>query len=459
MKNITKTVLVLIVFINIACNKETADYSQRLVAQNEADIETGLPPIINFERSCNPKELIRNNSTIEGYTDKQSYAVGERVFFYIHSRTPSYSFELYRFGQNQQLIYSENRNDGAIQNYLCYSYSHGCDWSSTFNYALSGSLRTGYYSAKIENENGSSWITFIVKPFSKTSDIALIASTFTWCAYNDWGGGSFYTNRIEEESPVSENLAFLRPNPSASPFENSHLTGSELHLVKWLEQNNYAYDQFSDVDLHESPDDIKKYKTIIIQTHPEYYSQEMYSALLEYINEGGHLMYLGANGIYSKVVFNPLLKILETRKTGGTHFYEESQGGLWRDLELHESSLIGVQYDRRGYNTYRPYKVKNASHWVYSNTNLKNDDTFGESCGRDGASGHETDKITNFSPTNIIHLAKGTNSDNGGADMIYYENNNGGKVFSVGSITYTSCINDDPVISQITENVLNEFLK
>jgi len=441
-----------------SCNNEESIFPQEVVLQNTND-RNGLPPILNFDRSCQPKELIRNAASIEGYTDKESYQSGESVYFSIHSRTPEYSVAIYRFGKTQDLIYTEDRNDGKIQNYLCYAYSWGCDWETTFGYKLPSNLLSGFYSAEIKNNSNSFWISFIVKPTTKSADIALMASNNTWCAYNNWGGGSYYSLTIQEETRYSENINFARPNKSGNPFKKNHLAGAELHLMEWLESNSLNYELFAAQDLHYNAAKLRQYKVIIIQVHPEYYTSEMYSALENYVNNGGNLMYLGANGVYAKVVYNPTLRIMETRKSGTAHFYESSKGGRWRDLNRPESALLGVQYDRRGYDTYHPYKVKNEKHWIFSNTGLKKNDLFGSGCGRNGASGHETDKITEHSPKNLIHLAKGTNPDEGGADMIFYENTNGGKVFSVGSITYTSCINSDPVISQITENVIREFTK
>jgi hypothetical protein len=56
-------------------------------------------------------------------------------------------------------------------------------------------------------------------------------------------------------------------------------------------------------------------------------------------------------------------------------------------------------------------------------------------------------------------LAKGTNPNNGGADMIYYQTTGGGEVFSVGSISFTTCLLTDSVQSRIVRNVLNRFIQ
>jgi N,N-dimethylformamidase len=42
--------------------------------------------------------------------------------------------------------------------------------------------------------------------------------------------------------------------------------------------------------------------------------------------------------------------------------------------------------------------------------------------------------------------------------MISYELDNGGAVFSVGSITYPGSLLVDPIVSRITGNVIRRFL-
>ena len=112
--------------------------------------------------------------------------------------------------------------------------------------------------------------------------------------------------------------------------------------------------------------------------------------------------------------------------------------------------------------TAAPYRVRDAAHWVFAGTGLRDGDLFGEASLHErvhgGASGHETDKMTPHSPPNTVLLAKGTNPDDGGAEMVYYETASGGAVFSVGSITYPASLLVDPAISRVTANVIDRFL-
>ena len=74
-----------------------------------------------------------------------------------------------------------------------------------------------------------------------------------------------------------------------------------------------------------------------------------------------------------------------------------------------------------------------------------------------GASGHETDKRSASSPPNTRLLAKGTNPDEGGSEIIIHQPGEGA-VFSVGSITWVPALFTDEKVSKITNNVLKRFL-
>jgi N,N-dimethylformamidase len=112
--------------------------------------------------------------------------------------------------------------------------------------------------------------------------------------------------------------------------------------------------------------------------------------------------------------------------------------------------------------TSAPYEVIESRHWVFAGTGLRRGQLFGTKILHqrygDGASGHETDKVSPSSPKNIALLAKGRNPDDGGAHLVYFEAPKGGAVFSAGSITYPTALLCDPPTSRITANVLERFL-
>ena len=144
---------------------------------------------------------------------------------------------------------------------------------------------------------------------------------------------------------------------------------------------------------------------------------------------------------------------------GAIRCRQEEKHDLRRESE---ARLLGVAYSHAGYRSAAPYRAIGAGHWAFEGTGLKAGDAFGTRNlnGRapGGASGLELDKISTDSPPGLVHLAKGMNPDDSGADMVYYETPSGGAVFSVGSMNWTMSLPVDEACSRITANVLRRFL-
>ncbi len=135
---------------------------------------------------------------------------------------------------------------------------------------------------------------------------------------------------------------------------------------------------------------------------------------------------------------------------------------LHRTIGESPAHLLGVVMTHTGIMTAAPYQVRDAGHWAFAGTGLVDGDLFGTESQHErvhgGASGHETDKVSPSSPPGTVVLAKGTNPDDGGAEMVTFETPHGGAVFSVGSITYPSSLLVDAHVSRVTRNVLSRFL-
>ena len=411
---------------------------------------------------CDPKRRIQNTHAVEGYTDMQSYFPGETIQFKIHSLTSSIKLQIYRYGEQPVLVYQRNNVQTRVQNYYCRSYSVGCDWETSLQLTVPQvGWRSGIYAATLTNGFGaSSYISFVIKSeIPSPNEILVLANTNTWQAYNDWSGQSFYEYTLNMEVENSKIVSFHRPNVTDSPIgSKGHLVNAELHLLRWMEKNNYQYDVVADYDLHLAENLLEQYKVLILNVHPEYWSLTMRLQLYNYIQGGGKLMYLGGNGVYWKVGLK--YNRMEVKKNGGLHTFGGGAGGQWRNLGFPEAEILGVQYTSAGFGTYDPYKVTKSGHWIFQGTGVTNGQLFGvQSLNGGGASGHETDKMDDDSPANTVLLARGTNPNNGGASIVYYENSSGGKVFSVGSISFTGSLEVDNVIHTITKNVLDDFLQ
>lgn len=372
----------------------------------------------------------------------------------------------------------------------------GLDWFP--HVTLAAPERSGLYFFHVETASGERFsFPWVVAPAVPGSKVAVLAATNTWNAYNNFGGRSNYINApalpstptvfaradlpryvdgtlSEHDAPdeAYAPLSFRRPEPlnqipagerPEDPIRGRqpcHLAGAEWRLISWLERAGYAPDVYADAHLHDGTLDLDAYDVLVASTHPEYWTRDMYAAVHDWVfGRGGRLMYLGGNGLDCEVEFvAPDALHFRTQDPAPGDPYENRMHRTYAAT----SALVGVVFTDAGAMTGAPYRVVDPHHWVFAGTGLAAGDLFGvhslhERC-PGGASGHETDKVTAHTPDGHTLLAKGTNVDDGGAEMIYFDTAGGGAVFSVGSITWSASVLVDDGVAAVTRNVLDRFL-
>jgi hypothetical protein len=439
-----------------------------------------------------------------GYAWPKWCRAGETVEFRVHAVEP-YKLGLFRYGYHKEFVrnigWYDNHGPRACMQTLpdAHFVETGVNWNNGFGVhrqVIAAPARTGLYYFHARGESGAFFsFPLVVAPDRPRAPIAVLASTNTWNAYNPFGGRSNYilAARMLDQPIVNSlsdlpryrlsdygewksaaefaPLSFDRPEPvnyvpendeCTDPIEGRqacHLAPAEWRLLGWLEQQGYSYDLYSDYQLHSGALHLDAYRILIASVHPEYWSEEMYRAVKHWVFErGGRLMYLGGNGLNCKVEF----------MEGGKSMRCLNQWPAGYESRFHakvesEANLLGVVFTDAGAMTVAPYEVVAPDHWVFAGTGLRRGDLFGTKILHqrygDGASGHETDKVSPSSPKNVQVLAKGQNPDEGGAEMVFFETARGGGVFSAGSITYPTALLCDPPTSTITANVLERFLK
>ncbi len=438
-----------------------------------------------------------------GYAWPKWCRTGEPVEFRVHSVEP-YKVGLWRYGFHKEFVrnlgWYDNHGPRAAMQTLpdCHFVESGVAWDNGFGLhrqLVAAPDRGGLYFFHCTGESGAFFsFPLVVAPVKPTAPIAVLASTNTWNAYNAFGGRSNYimAARVLDEPIVNSKtdlpryrlsnygewksssefgpLSFDRPEPynhipadvdCLDPIEGRqacHLVEAEWRILGWLERRRYNYDIFSDHQLDTGLLDLDRYRVLLLTVHPEYWSEAMYRRVKEWVFErGGRLIYLGGNGVNCKIEYlqdGANMRCLNAWPDGcESRFHGELES---------EANLLGVVYSDPGAMTVAPYEVIDSDHWAFTDTGLKKGSIFGvktlhERYG-DGASGHETDKISPSSPKNVRLLAKGMNPDDGGAHIVHFDTPSGGQVFSVGSITYATALFCDEAIATITSNVIDRFL-
>ena len=415
---------------------------------------------------------------MQGYAARVSAAPGDEVPFEMTTGAQSYRVAFRRLGETGGVIGELKDVPGRTQACPEQAWETGCGWETDFFWVVPEGCRSGIYAAECVDANGATFhVTFVVTPrLDRKGEVAVLASTNTWNAYNGWGGMSAYTK------PCPRGLSLDRPMPVATPVGTgrSHLVRAELWVLDWLERAGYGVDVYSEMDLHRGGEWLRGYRALIINTHGEYWSGPMRDHLDAYLSAGGSLLYLSGNGVYWKVTYDPTGRVMEVRKEGGPHHQTGEPGGLWRSVGRPEHATLGVGYVRPGYMTFAPYMVEDASHWVFKGAGVKNGDLIGrEGINGGAASGWETDQADERSPKNLRMLARGLNPEDymgsgksaqypdpacrwdgrGGAHITYYDHPGGGGVFAVGSIAFGGSLVGDPALQRVVRNVLDRFLK
>lgn len=474
--------------------------------------------------STTPYHFRLLSDKILGYVWPRSVRSGERSEFRVHSPEP-YRLSLWRYGWKREMVrilgwFDEHGPRAVMQITPDGDYTQtGVGWNKTgygsahHTQFVTGPERSGLYYLHAKGEQSGQFFSFpwVVAPAQPTAPIAVLASSNTWLAYNNFGGRSNYINAhcLPDEPVVNARqdlirytkagsfnvwgyqdaeylpLSFERPEPGNAVREHEEVTDpiegrlpcgmapAEWRLLGWLERERFAYDYYSELQLHNGDLDLDAYKILILSVHPEYWSKEMYQRVKAWVHErGGRLMYLGGNGLNCEVEFlgEDCLKFkthLQPSTGGELGMPDPDDPDVYLESRMHrtlesEANLLGVVCTETGIMTAAPYQVERAEHWVFAGTGLSNGDLFGQNSLQErihgGASGHETDKMSPHSPPGTVRLAKGTNPDNGGSEIVCYGTDSGGAVFSVGSITYVPCLLVDDVISRITSNVISRYL-
>lgn len=237
---------------------------------------------------------------------------------------------------------------------------------------------------------------------------------------------------------VDEDLRDLGACPIQFP---SHLVRAEWATLRYLERSGIEYGVFSDHDFAFDGNPCLS-KLLIFNTHSEYWSSEMVARLESFLAAGGHALFLSGNNLYRKVSF------LEK----GIKVYD------FKTDSVAVSQLVGAAYDARGYLTYAGYEVQDPSHWLFDGTEVVAGDVFGHdpsSATPAGASGYETDKITEGS-RDVSILAVGKNLE--GPAFMVLQSKGKGSVLNTASVASAPWVERDPVFSKLVGNYIHHAI-
>ena len=465
---------------------------------------------------------------------------------------PARAMKGWRWDGSEHCWWRRPEHYGAVHFHDSDLYDAG--WQADFHLTLPDDFRSAVYAAHVacgEAEDGTEedYIPFFVRPPRGPRGkvgrpkLAFLAPTAAYMAYaND-------QNAIESEDAemvIGRLLAYqpsdvflydhpelgrslydshsdgsgvcyssrLRPILNLRPKYSSWLGASgsglwqfnaDTHLIDWLESHvGEPFDVITDEDLHaEGIELLRPYRCIVTGTHPEYHSERMWDAMKAWIDQGGRLMYLAANGWYWRIAFHDTLPgVIEVRRAEDGirtweaepgeywHSFTGEYGGLWRRQGRPPQILTGIGFVAQGFDVCSHYRRRADSHdpraaFVFEGIEDEIIGDFGLVGG--GAAGLELDAVSARlgTPPNTLLLASSeahsdlillVNEEFGvvppnltgsqhplvRADMTFFDNPAGGAVFSTGSIAWCGSLSWNGYannVSRLTENVLRRFLE
>lgn len=421
-------------------------------------------------------------------------------------------------------------------------------WAVDFALTIGSDVPSGVYAAKIATDDAVDYIPFFVRPpeGAAHAEILFLAPTLSYMAYGNehlpsrderrraalqleldelLSLGSDYERSIFEymiKNKLSSLYDFhsdgtgvaytsrLRPIVNFRPrynkplfrFKAPHQFNEDLYLVDWLSHKNFKFDCATDEDLHfEGEDLLKRYRVVLTGSHPEYWTEPMFTALERYLKDGGRIMYLGGNGFYWVTSLDPERPhVVEVRRQAGMRTWEASPGelfhsttgelgGLWRHRGKAPQRILGIGTISAGAEPARPYRRQPDSHdprVAFIFEGIEENELLGDfGLHLGGAAGWELDRIDDglgTPPGTFLLASSFGHSDDyqlaveelweaspkvGGrdrpdirADIVYVPYPCGGAAFSVGSISFLGSLSHngyDNNISRMTENVLRAF--
>ncbi len=292
--------------------------------------------------------------------------------------------------------------------------------------------------------------------------------------------------------------SWRRPVMNLKPAADTWGFTPDTNIVAFLHRQGIEFDVVTDEHLHaEGAAALDGYRVIVTGSHPEYWSTTMLDGLETWQRAGGRLMYLGGNGFYWRVAFSDHWPgAMEVRRAeDGTrawiaepgeyhHAFGGEYGGLWRRLGRAPNMICGVGFAAQGFGRGAPYRrtfdAPERTDWIFQGVD---GEVFGAHGVGGGAAGQEIDRfdVALGSPPHAVVVASSTDHDDEmlrtkeelhvtvkdasamstvRADMVFYEVQGGGAVFSTASIAWFGGLatNDyENDVARITANVLHRF--
>ena len=181
-------------------------------------------------------------------------------------------------------------------------------WPVTLKMKVGRDWAPGFYIIATETKFGQieNYAPLILRSPLGSSAVALIHSTLTWQAYNEFGDRSLYRGPgltpAEASDERSRIASFDRPFGGSGSLL---MRRDAFPIVELAESKGILLDNFADTDLSDYPALTKSYNELVFSGHPEYWTQSMFTNVIAARNSGLNLAFFGGNTAYWRARVEP----------------------------------------------------------------------------------------------------------------------------------------------------------
>jgi len=417
---------------------------------------------------------------IEGYADRVSAGVGERVRLFVDTTASSFHVEAYRLGwyggDGGRRIWTSSVVPGVQQRpprMNAKTRMVEARWIESLAFHVGEDWVQGTYLLKlVSSTGGQAYVPLVLRDVTSTARILVTLPVNTWQAYNDWGGASLYVGPSGSSSDRATVVSFDRP------YHQTRGAGrmlSALPLIALIESQGLDITYWTDMDLHSRPALVRQHQSLLVLQHDEYWSTAMRSGVTKARAAGVNLAFLGGNAVYwhIRVEDSPLgddrrivcYKSKEADPLTGVDDDEVTVRWAEPPVSRPQSTLLGAMYGCSGV-VDEDFVVADPDAWVFEGTGLRQGDVI------PGVVNYEVDWIVQRKPTpgNIQILGHSPVRCGDGksrfADMTYYTASSGAGVFYAANIGWLDGVRCgppspgelcDPRVQTITLNIIRAF--
>lgn len=368
------------------------------------------------------------------YTDDFAYSPGDPIDLHVHTTADTYDVSVLLDGARPREVFRAEGLAGQAHETPDDAYAVGCGWPVALTIETDG-WESGFYLIVVGMERdgrryeGEHFAVVRRAADAEQAPIALVLTTSTLLAYNDWGGANHYRGLGDDpytdiptplsavRRPVARGM--LRkpdtaprsanphtPEPGELPrhpayewamvhgFSRHHADAFwatyERHFVVWAQEHGYRLDYLTQHDLHHDPAALDGYRCVVFVGHDEYWSREMRDVVDAYVDGGGRVARFGGNFVW-QVRFEDDGHTQACYKDPGLDPLRDSDPTLvttaWDapGLQRPPGSTFGLSglsgcYIRYGSAASRAsggFTIYRPNHWSLADTDLGYGDVFG----------------------------------------------------------------------------------